>query len=122
MSGSVNKVLVIGTLGNDPEVRRFQGGGKVVNLRVATTGQRSGPGGTVRDHTEWHRVAIFDDRFGDFAERELRKGDEVYVEGKLERRVWTTKDGQERSSTEVAVRRFKGEISLLGDRPGDRTA
>lgn len=113
MSASVNKVVVIGTLGAPPEVRHFQSGGKVVNLRVATLGERTGVGGSVREHTEWHRIAVFDDRLAEFAERELAKGCEIYVEGKLERRTWITRDGQERSSTEIAIRRFKGDLQML---------
>jgi single-strand DNA-binding protein len=117
MAGSVNKVILVGNLGKDPEVRTTQDGTKIVNFNVATgdtwtdkaTGER-------KDRTEWHRVVIFNDRIGDVAERYLRKGSKVYVEGSLQTRKWTDQSGQERYTTEVVIGRFKGELQLL-DRP-----
>jgi single-strand DNA-binding protein len=120
MAGSVNKVILVGNLGKDPEVRTTQDGTKIVNFNVATgdnwtdkaTGER-------KERTEWHRVVIFNDRIGDVAERYLRKGSKVYVEGSLQTRKWTDQSGQERYTTEVVIGRFKGELQLL-DRAGPR--
>ena len=115
MAGSVNKVIIVGNLGRDPEVRSFQNGGKVCNLRIATsetwkdrnTGER-------RERTEWHQVAIFNENLARLAEQYLRKGSKVYVEGKLETRKWQDQSGQDRYSTEVVIRNFGGELVLLG--------
>ncbi|SDE09910.1 single-stranded DNA-binding protein [Limimaricola pyoseonensis] len=120
MAGSVNKVIIIGNLGRDPEVRTFQNGGKVVNLRIATsetwkdrnTGER-------REKTEWHSVAIFNENIGRIAEQYLKKGSTVYIEGQLETRKWQDQSGNDRYSTEVVVRPYKGEMTLLGGRGGD---
>ena len=117
MSGSVNKVTLVGNLGRDPEVRSTQDGAKIVNLAVATsevwkdraTGER-------RDRTEWHRVVIFNERLADVAERYLAKGRSVYLEGQLQTRKWTDQSGQDRYYTEVVLGRFKGELVLLGGR------
>jgi len=114
MAGSVNKVILVGNLGKDPEVRTTQDGTKIVNLTLATsetwndrqTGER-------KERTEWHRVVIFNDRIGDVAERYLRKGRKVFVEGALQTRKWTDQSGQERYSTEVVISRFRGELVLL---------
>src|SRR5271165_5242267 len=119
MAGSVNKVILVGNLGKDPEVRTTQDGTKIVNLTLATgetwndrqTGER-------KERTEWHRVVIFNDRIGDVAERFLHKGSKIYVEGALQTRKWTDQSGQERYSTEVVVTRFKGELTTLDTRSG----
>lgn len=119
MAGSVNKVILIGNLGRDPEVRTFQNGGKVVNLRIATsetwkdrnTGER-------KDRTEWHSVAIFNEALGRVAEQYLRKGSKVYLEGQLETRKWQDQSGQDRYSTEVVIRPYRGELTLLDSRDG----
>lgn len=117
MAGSVNKVILIGNLGRDPEVRSFSNGGKVVNLRIATsetwkdrnTGER-------RERTEWHSVAIFNEAVGRIAEQYLRKGSTVYIEGQLETRKWQDQNGQDRYSTEVVLRPYSGNLTLLGGR------
>lgn len=119
MAGSVNKVILVGNLGRDPEVRSFQNGGRVVNLRIATsetwkdrnTGER-------REKTEWHSVAIFNEALGKIAEQYLRKGSTVYIEGQLETRKWQDQNGQDRYTTEVVVKQFRGELTLLGGRDG----
>ncbi|UFN50365.1 single-stranded DNA-binding protein [Roseomonas sp. OT10] len=118
MAGSVNKVILIGNLGRDPEVRNFQNGGKVVNLRLATTETYKDREGNRQEKTEWHSVAIFNERLGDVAEKYLRKGSSVYIEGKLETRKWADKEGQERYTTEIVLRNFGGELTLLGGRGG----
>ncbi len=117
MAGSVNKVILVGNLGKDPEVRTTQDGQKIVNLTLATseswndrqTGER-------KERTEWHRVVIFNDRIADVAERYLKKGSKVYVEGALQTRKWTDQSGVEKYSTEVVISRFKGELTLLDGR------
>ncbi|MFT8244574.1 single-stranded DNA-binding protein [Roseomonas sp. BN140053] len=119
MAGSVNKVILIGNLGKDPEVRNFQNGGKVVNLRLATTDTYKDREGNRQEKTEWHSVAIFNERLGEIAEKYLRKGSSVYIEGKLETRKWQDKDGADKYSTEIVLRQFGGELTLLGGR-GDR--
>ncbi|RVT96323.1 single-stranded DNA-binding protein [Rhodovarius crocodyli] len=112
----VNKVIILGRLGRDPEVRNFQNGGKVVNLRVATSERFKDREGNQQERTEWHSVAIFNERLGDVAERFLRKGSEVYLEGQLETRKWQDKEGQERYTTEIVLRQFRGELTLVGGR------
>ena len=116
MAGSVNKVIILGSLGKDPEVRNFQNGGKVVNLRVATSERYKDREGNQQERTEWHSVAIFNEKLGEIAERYLKKGSQVYLEGQLETRKWTTNEGQERYSTEIVLRQFRGELTLLGGR------
>lgn len=114
MAGSVNKVILVGNLGKDPEVRNTQSGGKVVNLTIATSETwNDRQSGERRERTEWHRVVIFNDRLGDVAERFLRKGRKVYLEGELRTRKWTDQSGQERYTTEVTIDRFRGELVLL---------
>ena len=113
----VNKVILVGRLGKDPEVRNFQNGGRVVNLRLATSERFKDREGNQQERTEWHSVAIFNEKLGEIAEKYLRKGSEVYLEGQLETRKYE-KDGQERYSTEVVLRQFRGEIALLGGRSG----
>lgn len=119
MAGSVNKVILIGNLGRDPEVRNFQNGGRVVNLRLATTDTYKDREGNRQERTEWHSVAIFNERLGEIAEKYLRKGSKVYIEGKLETRKWQDQGGQDRYSTEVVLRNFGGELTLLDSRGGE---
>lgn len=119
MAGSVNKVILIGNLGRDPEVRNFQNGGRVVNLRLATTDTYKDREGNRQERTEWHSVAIFNEKVGEIAEKYLRKGSKVYVEGKLETRKWQDQAGQDRYSTEVVIRNFGGELTLLDGRGGE---
>ncbi len=108
MAGSVNKVILVGNLGKDPEVRTTQDGQKIVNLTLATSETWNDRQTNERnERTEWHRIVIFNDRIGDVAERFLRKGRKVYVEGSLQTRKWTDQLGQERYSTEVVIGRFK---------------
>jgi single-strand DNA-binding protein len=117
MSGSVNKVILVGNLGRDPEVRNTQDGNKVVHLSIATSERwRDRQSGEQRERTEWHRVVIFNDRLGDVAERFLRKGAKVYLEGALQTRKWTGNDGQERYTTEVVLQRYRGELTMLDSR------
>ncbi len=117
MAGSVNKVILVGNLGRDPEVRTFQNGGKVVNLRIATSERwRDKQSGENRERTEWHSVAIFNENLGRIAEQYLRKGSTVYIEGQLETRKWQDQSGQDRYTTEIVLRQFRGELTLLGGR------
>lgn len=117
MAGSVNKVILIGNLGRDPEVRSFQNGGKVVNLRVATTETwRDRQSGERKERTEWHSVAIFNEPLGKIAEQYLKKGSKVYLEGQLETRKWQDQSGQDRYTTEVVLRPYAGALTLLDGR------
>jgi single-strand DNA-binding protein len=117
MAGSVNKVILVGNLGRDPEVRQLQDGSKVVNLSLATSDRwRDRQSGETRERTEWHRVVIFNERLADVAERFLRKGSKIFVEGALQTRKWTGEDRQERYSTEVVLQKFRGELVLLDGR------
>jgi single-strand DNA-binding protein len=117
MAGSVNKVILIGNLGRDPEVRTFQNGGKVVNLRLATTETwRDRQSGERKEKTEWHSVAIYNEPLARVAEQYLRKGSKVYIEGQLETRKWTDQSGQERYTTEVVLRPYSGALTLLDSR------
>ena len=117
MAGSVNKVILVGNLGRDPEVRSFPNGGKVVNLRVATSERwRDKQTGENKERTEWHSVAIFNENLGRIAEQYLRKGSKVYLEGQLETRKWQDQSGQDRYTTEVVLRQFRGELTLLDGR------
>lgn len=117
MSGSVNKVILVGNLGRDPEVRNTQDGRKIVNLSVATSETwKDRSSGERREKVEWHRVVIFNDRLADVAERYLRKGSRVYLEGSLQTRKWQDQSGQERHSTEVVLQQFRGELTLLDGR------
>jgi single-strand DNA-binding protein len=119
MAGSVNKVILVGNLGRDPEVRTFQNGGKVCNLRVATTENwKDRNTGERRERTEWHSVAIFSEPLARIAEQYLRKGSKVYLEGQLETRKWQDQSGQDRYTTEVVLRPYKGELTLLDSRGG----
>lgn len=117
MAGSVNKVILIGNLGRDPEVRSFPNGGKVVNLRIATSETwRDKASGERRERTEWHSVAIFSEPLGRIAEQYLKKGSKVYIEGQLETRKWQDQSGADRYSTEVVLRPFSGNLTLLDGR------
>ncbi|MEZ5725593.1 MAG: single-stranded DNA-binding protein [Paracoccaceae bacterium] len=117
MAGSVNKVILIGNLGADPEVRTFQNGGKVVNLRIATSEQwKDRNSGERQERTQWHSVAIFSEPLGRIAEQYLRKGSKVYLEGQLETRKWQDQSGQDRYTTEVVLRPYRGELTLLDGR------
>ena len=119
MAGSLNKVMLIGNLGADPEIRSFQNGGKVANLRIATsetwkdrnTGER-------QERTEWHTVAIFSEGLVNVVERFLKKGSKVYIEGKLQTRKWQDQNGQDRYSTEVVLRGFDGTLTMLDGAQG----
>ena len=108
MAGSVNKVILVGNLGKDPEVRNTQAGGKIVSLTLATSESwNDKASGERRDKTEWHRVVVFNDRLADVAERFLKKGRKVYLEGSLQTRKWTDQSGQDRYSTEIVLARFR---------------
>ena len=117
MAGSVNKVILVGNLGKDPEVRNSQNGAKIVSFPLATSDTwNDRASGERRERTEWHRIVIFNERLADVAERFLRKGRKVYVEGSLQTRKWTDQGGQERFTTEVVIDRFRGELTLLDSR------
>ena len=118
MSGSVNKVTVVGKLGRDPEVRAMQNGDKIVQLSIATSDRwKDKSSGEQRERTEWHRVVIFNDALGKIAEQYLKKGSTVYLEGQLQTRKWTDQQsGQEKYTTEVVLQRYRGELTLLGSR------
>ena len=119
MAGSVNKVILIGNLGADPEVRNFDNGGKVCNLRIATSEQWKGKNtGERRERTEWHSVAIFNTGLVGVAEKYLKKGSKVYLEGQLETRKWQDQSGQDRYSTEVVLRPYASEMTLLDGKGG----
>ena len=117
MAGSVNKVILIGNLGRDPEVRRMGSGDPVVNLRLATSETwRDKASGERKERTEWHNVVIFNENLAKVAEQYLKKGSTVYIEGQLQTRKYTDKDGAERYSTEIVLQRYRGEMTLLGGR------
>ena len=119
MAGSVNKVILVGNLGRDPEVRTTQDGTKIVHLAVATSERwRDRNSGENRERTEWHRVVIFNDRLVDVVERFLKKGSKIYVEGQLQTRKWTDQSGAEKYTTEVVLQRFRGELTMLDGRAG----
>ncbi|WP_181706900.1 single-stranded DNA-binding protein [Chthonobacter rhizosphaerae] len=120
MAGSVNKVILVGNLGRDPEVRRLGSGEPVVNLRIATSETwRDKASGERKERTEWHSVVIFNENLAKIAEQYLRKGSTVYIEGQLQTRKWQDQSGQERYTTEIVLQRYRGELTLLGGR-GDR--
>ena len=119
MAGSVNKVILVGNLGKDPEIRRTQDGRPIANLSIATSDTwRDKATGYPKEKTEWHRVVIFNKNLAEVAEKYLRKGSKVYVEGSLQTRKWTDKDGAEKYSTEVVLNRFRGELVMLDGRSG----
>jgi single-strand DNA-binding protein len=117
MAGSVNKVILVGNVGKDPEARTMQNGGKVVSFSVATSESWNDKmSGDRKEKTQWHRVVIFNEKLGEIAERYVKKGSKVYLEGQIESRKYTDKDGQEREITEVVLSRFRGELTLLDSR------
>jgi single-strand DNA-binding protein len=120
MAGSVNKVILVGNLGRDPELRSTQDGMRIANLAVATSESwRDRVSGERKERTEWHRVVIFNERLAEIAEKYLKKGSKIYVEGALQTRKWTDNSGQERYTTEVVLQRFRGELTMLdGSRGG----
>ena len=117
MAGSVNKVILVGNLGKDPEARSMQNGGKTVSFSLATSETwNDKASGERKEKTQWHRVVIFNERIGEVAEKYLRKGAKVYIEGSLESRKYTDKDGAEKEITEVVLSRFRGELTMLSGR------
>jgi single-strand DNA-binding protein len=123
MAGSVNKVILIGNLGRDPELRSTQDGTRIANLAVATSESwRDRASGERKERTEWHRVVIFNERLAEIAEKYLKKGAKVYVEGALQTRKWTDQGGQERYSTEIVLQRFRGELTMLDGARGGASA
>jgi single-strand DNA-binding protein len=120
MAGSVNKVILVGNLGADPEVRQTQDGRPIVNLRLATSESwRDKSTGERREKTEWHRVVIFNENLGRVAEQYLKKGSKVYIEGQLQTRKWQDQSGQDRYSTEVVLQQYRGELAMLDSRQRD---
>jgi single-strand DNA-binding protein len=122
MAGSVNKVILVGNLGADPEIRSLNSGDRVANLRIATSETwRDRSSGERKEKTEWHRVVIFNDNLVKVAEQYLRKGAKVYIEGSIQTRKWTDQSGQEKYSTEIVLQKFRGELTMLDGRgDGDR--
>ena len=119
MAGSVNKVIIIGNLGRDPEIRTFQNGGKVCNLRIATSETwKDRNTGEKKERTEWHSVAIFSEPLAKVAEQYLKKGSKVYIEGQLETRKWQDQNGQDKYSTEIALRPFSSTLTMLDGASG----
>ena len=119
MAGSVNKVILVGNLGRDPEVRRLGSGDPVVNLRIATSETwKDKASGERKEKTEWHSVVIFNENLARVAEQYLKKGSKVYLEGQLQTRKWTDQQGVEKYSTEVVLQRFRGELTILDSRGG----
>jgi single-strand DNA-binding protein len=114
----VNKVILVGNLGDDPEARSLNNGGEVVNLRVATSESWKDREGNRQERTEWHRVVIFNENLGKVAKSYLRKGSKVYLEGQIQTRKWQDQSGQDRYSTEIVLQRFRGELVLLDSRGG----
>lgn len=119
MSGSVNKVIIVGNLGRDPEIRHMQNGGKVANLSIATS-ERWKQNGEQKERTEWHRVTIWSEPLVKVAENYLRKGSKVYIEGQLETRKWQDQSGNERYTTEVVLRPYHSDLTMLDGPSGDR--
>src|SRR5881227_2149602 len=121
MAGSINKVILVGNLGRDPEIRSTQDGMRIANLAVATSETwRDKMSGERKERTEWHRVVIFNERLAETAEKYLKKGAKVYLEGALQTRKWTDNSGQERYTTEVVLQRFRGELTMLDGAGGAR--
>ena len=119
MAGSVNKVILVGNLGRDPESRSFQNGGKVVELRIATSEQwKDRNSGEKKERTEWHTVKVFSEGLANVAERFLRKGSKVYIEGALQTRKWQDQDGKDRYSTEIVLQGFNSVLTMLDGAPG----
>lgn len=123
MAGSVNKVILVGNLGRDPEVRRLNDGNPVVNLRIATSETwKDKATGERKEKTEWHSVVIFNENLARVAEQYLKKGSKVYLEGSLQTRKWQDKDGQEKYTTEIVLQKFRGELTILDGRSSDEPA
>ena len=124
MAGSVNKVILIGNLGKDPEVRNSQAGDKIVSFSIATSESwNDKTSGERKERTEWHRVVVFNEQIAGVAEKYLKKGSKVYVEGQLQTRKWTDQSGQEKYTTEIVLARFKGEMTMLSSaNGGERSA
>jgi single-strand DNA-binding protein len=121
MSGSVNKVILVGNLGRDPEIRFMQSGDKVVNLAIATSERwNDRQSGEKREKTEWHRVVVFDQNIADVAEKYLKKGTKLYIEGQLQTRKWADQQGQEKYTTEIVLQRFRGTLTMLSGRGDDQ--
>src|SRR5215207_9820367 len=119
MAGSVNKVILVGNLGADPEIRRLNSGDPVVNLRIATSESwKDKASGERKEKTEWHQVVIFNENLARVAEQYLKKGSKVYLEGQLQTRKWTDQSGVEKYSTEIVLQRFRGELTILDSRGG----
>jgi single-strand DNA-binding protein len=119
MAGSVNKVILVGNVGKDPEVRSAQDGTKIVNFSLATSETwNDRASGERKERTEWHRVVVFNDRIADVVEKYIRKGSKVYVEGALQTRKWTDQSGQEKYTTEVVIGKFRGELTMLDTKGG----
>ena len=116
----VNKVILVGNLGADPEARSFSNGGEVVNLRIATSENWKDRDGNRQEKTEWHSVAIFNENLGRVAKSYLRKGSKVYIEGQLQTRKWQDQSGNDRYTTEIVLQKFRGELQLLDSREGAR--
>ena len=120
MSGSVNKVILIGNVGQDPEIRSFQSGGKVCNLSIATSERwKDRESKEQKERTQWHRVVVFNENLINLIEMYVKKGSKLFIEGQLETRKWTDASGQEKYSTEVVLRNFKGELTFLDSRPSN---
>ena len=121
MAGSINKVILIGSLGKDPEIRSMQDGKTIVNFSIATSENwKDKSSGESREKTEWHRVVIFNEHLAKIAQNYLKKGSKVYVEGQLQTRKWTDQSGVEKYTTEVVLQRFKGELTMLDGRSEER--
>src|ERR1700742_5044544 len=119
MAGSVNKVILVGNLGRDPEIRAFQNGGRVASFSVATSENwKDKSTGEKKERTEWHRISVLNDKLFEVVARYVKKGSKVYIEGQLETRKWTDKDGQEKYTTEVVLRPFRGELTMLDAKGG----
>src|ERR1700722_17620850 len=123
MAGSVNKVILVGNLGKDPEIRTFQNGGRVASFSLATSESwKDKTSGEKKDKTEWHRVSVLNEHLVGVVERYLKKGAKVYIEGQLETRKWTDKEGQEKYSTEVVLRPYRGELTMLDSANSNRSS
>ncbi|HYD17375.1 MAG TPA: single-stranded DNA-binding protein [Patescibacteria group bacterium] len=119
MAGSVNKVILVGNLGKDPEIRSFANGGRVASFSIATSESwKDKASGEKKERTEWHRISVLNDNLVGIVEKYIKKGAKVYIEGQLETRKWTDKDGQEKYTTEVVLRPFRGEITMLDSKGG----
>jgi single-strand DNA-binding protein len=119
MAGSVNKVIIVGNLGKDPEIRTFQNGGRVASFSVATSENwKDKATGERKEKTEWHRVSVTNDALVGIVEKYIKKGSKVYIEGQLETRKWTDKEGQEKYTTEVVLRPYRGELTMLDGKSG----